>query len=360
MSLGRLCKKASIGLHHDSFTTFSIHLLLNSKKRRTFAAPEPAKPLNNAQMCGSFFFYTNTMTTKIPFQKTYSTPQELVQLLEVRGLSIPNKEKAEHYLSHIGYYRLSAYMYPLLEMPKEHHIYKQGSTFEKVMMLYRFDKKLRMLIFNEIEKIEVAVRSTIVNVGSELTENPFWITDAGNFTDKNKFDKTMKLVDSELLRSREDFILHFKETYSNPYPPAWVLAEILPLGVMTNIYSNIKNKKIKKRISQTFGLQIAPFESWMTIVTLTRNSCCHHSRVWNKQNTIQPMIPNKMNRPWIALPTDTLRIYFDLCIIKFFLDVIAPSNDMLFKLQQLFCNYPEIDLSALGFPKDWEKEALWR
>ena len=26
----------------------------------------------------------------------------------------------------------------------------------------------------------------------------------------------------------------------------------------------------------------APFESWLTIVTLTRNSCCHHARVWNK------------------------------------------------------------------------------
>ena len=40
------------------------------------------------------------------------------------------------------------------------------------MMLYRFDKKLRLLIFNEIEKIEVAVRSAIVNIGSAMTGNP--------------------------------------------------------------------------------------------------------------------------------------------------------------------------------------------
>lgn len=45
-------------------------------------------------------------------------------------------------------------------------------------MLYRFDKKLRLLIFNEIEKIEVAVRSAIVNVGSEMTNNPFWMTES--------------------------------------------------------------------------------------------------------------------------------------------------------------------------------------
>ena len=63
-------------------------------------------------------------------------------------MDITDEEKAQHYLSHIGYYRLSAYMYPLLSIPKEQHLFKQGVTFGKVMMLYRFDKKLRLLLFN--------------------------------------------------------------------------------------------------------------------------------------------------------------------------------------------------------------------
>lgn len=95
------------------------------------------------------------MATKIPFIKTYSTPHELVQLLKTRGMEITDEENALHYISHIGYYRLSAYMYPLLSIPKEQHLFKRGVTFGKVMMLYRFDKKLRLLLFNEIEKIEV-------------------------------------------------------------------------------------------------------------------------------------------------------------------------------------------------------------
>ena len=131
---------------------------------------------------------------------------------------------AEHYLMHIGYYRLSAYMYPLLRTPKDLHIYKPNASFDRVMMLYRFDKKLRLLIFNEIEKIEVAIRSAIVNIASEMSSNPFWMTDASNFTDQNKFNRTMSLIDAELRRSREDFIVHFRETYSDPYPPAWILA----------------------------------------------------------------------------------------------------------------------------------------
>lgn len=186
------------------------------------------------------------------------------------------------------------------------------------------------------------------------------MTDDAYFTDNVKFTKTIQLIDAELRKSREEFIVHFKKTYSNPYPPAWILSEILPFGIITNIYSNIKDKKIKKRVSQAFGLQIEPFESWLTIVTLTRNSCCHHARVWNKQNTIRATIPNRINRPWITLSTDSLRIYLNICIIKYFLDIVSPGNDMLAKLQWLFVKFPEVDLKALGFPNGWEMEPLWK
>ena len=150
------------------------------------------------------------MTGTIPFGKSYTSPHDLVSLLQLRGLYIPDALKAEHYLEHIGYYRLSAYMHPLLEIPKEHHLYKRGATFSKVMMLYRFDKKLRLLLFNELEK------------------------------------------------------------------------------------------------------------------------------------------------------TDSLRVYYNICIIKYFLNIISPNNDLFQKIKTLFANYPEIDLNALGFPQGWESEPLWR
>jgi len=295
----------------------------------------------------------------IPFTKPYLNAHDLVRLLQSRGLTVNDTAKAESYIEYIGYYRLSAYMYPLLQIPKELHQYKPNTYFSQVMMLYRFDKKLRLLAFNEIEKIEVAVRSAIVNTGCEMTNDPFWMTDSRNFIDARKFQHTMDLIDNELRRSREDFIVHFKQTYSDPYPPAWILAEVLPFGVITNIYSNIKVPRIKKRISQKFGLQVAPFESWLTIVALTRNSCCHHARVWNKQNTIRPMMPHHINYSWILLETDPLRIYFDLCIIKYFLNIISPNNDMKDKIQALLSAYPSIDINAMGFPRGWEAEPLW-
>jgi abortive infection bacteriophage resistance protein len=299
------------------------------------------------------------MSNKIPFQKAHTSTQDLVKLLQLRGLTIVDCVKAERYIDFIGYYRLSAYMYPLLQMPKEQHRFKPNTTFDQVLMIYRFDKKLRLLIFNEIEKIEIAIRSSIVNIVSSMTGNPFWMTNPNYFIDTTKFHHTITLINTELHRSREDFIIHFKQTYSDTYPPAWILAEVLPFGVITNIFSNIKDARIKKRIAHKFGLQISPFESWLTIISLTRNYCCHHARIWNKQNTIRPMLPNRIMGSWITLPTDTLRIYFDLCIIKYFLNIISPNNDMKTKINTLLSSFPNIDITAMGFPQGWENEQLW-
>ena len=134
-----------------------------------FAVSVPTKPLNDAQMRGAFFYiYTfnysqNALMERLPhFTKHYKTETDLVALLESRGLVISDEAKAVRYLESIGYYRLSAYMYPFLKVPKESHQYKEGTTFLQVLNLYRFDKKLRMLLLNEIEKVEIAIRRAIV------------------------------------------------------------------------------------------------------------------------------------------------------------------------------------------------------
>ena len=188
----------------------------------------------------------------IQFDKTYTHPFEIIALLKGRGLNIGDSGRAEHYIRNIGYYRLSAYLYPLLQMPKETHCYKVGSTFQDALNLYRFDKKLRLFLFNEIEKVEIALRSALANIVAEETGNIFWITDASIFANEDKFNRTMALVDKELNNSKEDFILHFREKYSNAYPPAWMLVEILPLGVVTRIYENIKSNALKKKNRQSF------------------------------------------------------------------------------------------------------------
>ena len=300
------------------------------------------------------------MPNRISYNKPYKSAKDLVQLLLTRGLIINDFNRAENYISHIGYYRLSAYMFPHLNLPKNNHIFKVNTTFQSILNLYKFDKKLRLLIFNEIEKIEIAVRSAIVSNACEFFNDPYWITDSKYFMSPDKFKKTLSLIDKELEHSKEDFIIHFRSKYSDTYPPAWILAEILSLGTLMNVYYNLRDITVQKKIAKEFGLQVKPFESWMTIVTLTRNSCCHHARVWNKQNTMQPMVPKYITKPWIKLPTDKLRIYFDICIIKWFLDCISPNNTLKNKIRKLLADYPCIDISAMGFPAYWLQEELWK
>ena len=50
-------------------------------------------------------------------------------------------------------------------------------------------------------KIEVAIRSAIVNIGCSITGNPFWMTDSANFVNLPKFHKTMNLINQELYKS---------------------------------------------------------------------------------------------------------------------------------------------------------------
>ena len=112
----------------------------------------------------------------VPYSKPYKTASDLVTLLQARGLAINDTLRAERYISNIGYYRLSAYMFPFLLLPKTDHKFKVGVSFDNVLDLYRFDKKLRVLIFNEVEKVEIAVREAIVNVTAEISGDKFWIT----------------------------------------------------------------------------------------------------------------------------------------------------------------------------------------
>lgn len=289
-----------------------------------------------------------------PYTKPAKSPADLVRQLKQRGLIIADEARAERYIDNIGYYRLSAYMYPFLSAPKTAHQFKTGVTFDRVLRLYRFDKKLRILLFNEIEKIEVAFRAAVVNTITDRTGDIFWMTNPAYVN-----SSTSSLIQREYSHSTEDFIEHFKRTYSDPYPPAWILSEILPFGNITWIFRNLSNSN-KKAVAKKFYLHAPVLESWMNIVTLSRNSCCHHARVWNKVNSIIPNDMSGMTRPWITTSTDKRKTYYNICIIKYFLDIISPNNDFKKKLLTLFLAFPEIDLNAMGFNANWETEPLWR
>jgi len=298
---------------------------------------------------------------KISYSKTCTLPQDLIPLLKKRGLFIADEQRAISYLTNIGYFRLSAYLYPLLEMPKENHIYKSGATFDIALDMYRFDRKLRILLFNEIEKIEVAIRSAMNNLISDALGDVFWMTNVANFSNYVIFAKTTALIQTEIEKTKEEFIEHFKNKYSNPFPPAWMISEIIPLGILYNVFNNLKSKNIKKKIAIHFGVSLPTFTSWMLVLSNLRNLCGHHARLWNKEI---PIVSHNLNNPvfsWITPAiTDMKRVYFRICIIKYLLFTVSPNNRFTEKLKLLLAEYPTVDIRAMGFPANWESEPLWK
>jgi abortive infection bacteriophage resistance protein len=296
----------------------------------------------------------------ILYPKQYQTPERLAQLLANRGLVISNEEEVAHHLKSIGYYRFSAYLYPLISFPKENQQFKPQSEFSTALALYRFDNGLRQFLYNQIGGVEVAVRSAMANIITAETGDMFWMTDSRNFINQLQFEKTLAIIQHELEISKEEFIHHFRSKYSNPYPPAWMLVEILPMGTLNYIYNNLYDSRLKKKVAAHFSLTVPVFSSWFTIVILTRNACCHYARVWNKENAVAPVLPKKLPRPWIDPSIPRMRIFYNICILKWFVDVIEPENSLREQLEALLAKYPMVDTRAMGFPDDWRDEPLWK
>lgn len=297
---------------------------------------------------------------KASFTRPYSSPDQIVRILKQRGMLIDDERKAENYLMNIGYHRLSAYIYPFYTRPKSDLRLKDGTTFGQVLTLYRFDKKLRILLFNEIEKIEVAIRSVLANIGCKELDDRYWITKPEYFANEEKFNQTLLVVEKELSSSKEEYIEDFRRNYIETYPPAWMITEVLSFGNLNYIYSNIGSNRLMKRISDYFGLKPQVFTSWLTVLANLRNMCCHHARIWNRDFMLSPAEPRKTSHFWTdTSKIDKKKIFYRLCIIRYFLETVSPNNNFNVKIADLLVDFPSVDIAAMGFCKDWKNEDLW-
>ncbi len=91
------------------------------------------------------------------YSKLAQTPEQLVDKLIGRGLAVPDRARALAYIQHVGAYRLKGYWFHLLSPTTK--IFPAGLTFDAIAERYEFDRRLRSLSFDAIERIEVAVRA---------------------------------------------------------------------------------------------------------------------------------------------------------------------------------------------------------
>jgi len=298
---------------------------------------------------------------KKPYTKTFKTYQEQLDQLKQRGMIVHDEVQALFYLQHMNYYRLCAYWLPFQQDPNTHQL-KAGATFDEVYNLYRFDRELRLLVLDAIEHIEVSVRAIWAHemakvYGSHAHLDPTIWKNATYHLDNEK-----KLTE-EVQRSKEDFIQHLVKTYTETLPPIWAVCEVMSLGLLSRYYKNLdvpsNVSSVKKSIAQHYGVGHPFLESVLHQLTVIRNICAHHGRLWNRDLKFRPakatFLPSALKS--LYHPNDS-RMYNALIIMLHFMDVIAPQHSWRCRLKRLLLANTQ-NLPPMGFPENWESNAIW-
>lgn len=296
------------------------------------------------------------------YEKPPLSVSEQIARLESRGLSISDRDEAERRLSTISYYRFSAYTFPFREESSDN--FKSGSTFEEALSRYEFDRELRLLIFDAIERIEIAFRTLVIYHASLHHNSAFWYEEESVFLDKSLHAEALARVDSQLEDSKNEiFIKHFNTKYGEGRPPAWMTIEICSFGLVSKLMQNLASYSIRTKIVDAFGIspiRRSMFEGWITCLVYVRNLCAHHSRLWNRPLTNHPGLLDRAPNPWIfTTGIDNRKAYYLLSVVLYLLKRVEPDTTFATRLKELLGRYAGIPLDEMGFPNNWETQPLW-
>ena len=282
--------------------------------------------------------------------------QQLDQLID-RGLSVPDRQVALHALERISYYRLSGYWRPFKSSGET---FEAGASFDVALSLYEFDRRLRLLVMDAIERAEIAVRTAVTY---ELAHRygAFGHTDPGNFWSGFKHGDYIASAEVEAKRARETFIDHYKTKYEGfPTLPIWMATEVISLGGLSRLYSGMK-KPDQTSIASAYGIHPPVLGSWLHTLTYVRNVCAHHSRLWNRVLGIRPKLPRN-ERDWFPphVPHND-RLWVVLLILRRLMYHHHQGGDWQGDIERLVEPFV-VDgrwRAAMGFPDAWREHPVW-
>ena len=317
------------------------------------------------------------------FNKAVKAPATLpdhIDRLRSRGMDV-DEHLAAQWLTNVSYYRLSAYWYParVFDANGERlENYRDDTSFSDVVALYEADRKLRTLIHDGIERIEVAMRT---RVGELLVfSDPLFYKSSEFFRDGFDQAAWQKTVDKRISRafnSKNSAIRHYHSNYEQYYP-FWVLAEVLDFADISKLFAGLKTAD-QQRIAEDLGFRVEisdltknqreklkkrnPLAVWLQQLTIIRNTCAHHGRLWNKSFVPAPTTAFRTQAGFEYLPVgQSERIYGALIIMAHILNITSPGTSWPEKVNLLlddsFLSNPLVDHRSLGIPKnEWSSGA---
>lgn len=293
------------------------------------------------------FHFGGVLLEKLDTYKNVKPPttfQQQVELIKNRGALIYDEDEALKILKRTNYYRLSAYFLSLKEGKDQ---FKKGVTFEKIYSLYEFDRKLRILLLEYLESIEIAFRTHITYLlahkygplcylYSQFFENEQY--------HKEFLGKLMKEIEAQ--KGKELFIKHHLDKYDGHFP-IWAAIEVTSFGWLSKLYSNMKKEDKKAIAREYYNVSYVYLVNWLHVLGYIRNVCAHFGRLYNKPLAKRLKLSKKENR----VPND--RIFAVIFVMK----KLLPTNDwrhFVTRLEALIEQYEDnIELDRIGFPTNW-------
>ena len=299
---------------------------------------------------------------------------EQLALLESRGMKVPDPNHAADCLRRIGYYRLSGYWKPFQADPGgESEQLAPGTSFSDVLALYVFDKRLRLILLDALERIEIALRAEIshhMGAKDPLAHRRENLLRPNNTTARaDTRAKWLARRDYEEKISGELFAKHHIKHYGGELP-IWVSTELWSFGALSKFYAMMRGAD-QRAVAARFGVENERLMgNWMRGMAFVRNTVAHHGRLWNRGSIgrLPPLqmgkVPAGFNPPTLPGDMSYDRLYAVLCVIVFLVRQILPNSRWPGRLREmLLMKFPQTsarNLSEMGFPQKWESSAFWR
>lgn len=314
------------------------------------------------------------------YSKPYRTPADLINDLKSKQLEFLDESEAENTLSQISYYHFKIYLHPLLDAasPGGKH-YRKDEYFEYGVELYRFDEKLRMLLFAVIARLEVKLRSRLDHALSAYSNNPFWYPDDKYFFTKKGsgyIDSTRRKIQSSFSEEGELYARNYRSKYHNnihpqftDLPPFWIASEVITIGCLFRIFDAIDHGYFRRlatpantlldNLAKEFGANdIKVLTNWVRRLRDIRNRCAHHSRLWNAKLAAPSQIAGELS----ISETHQYRPYLSICVVHKMIKSLGLSGiDLKGDLLRLFAgsHAAQLYMAETGFPQGWEADPFW-
>lgn len=310
---------------------------------------------------------------------------EQAAALMAQGL-LADRDELVLRLETVGFYRLNGYAYPFRQVDSGGNVlpaFKPGTDLKRLWFLYRFDRNLRFLFLDAIERIEIALRSQLAYLHTRAA-GPFAYARASYFPAwKGYLELWDRVKKGSKEANRNEALRHFftRDTEHHQYPPLGIAIGFMELGALVYFFDYSDKETVRKPIVNAWGIDARLLTSWMHALNHLRNDCAHHARIWNKRTSRIPRIPkctkdprwyytyDEQQQQWklpsdqtsavpVAEPGSTACFLF---ICRTLLRSLAPTSAWNKRISKLIAEAEAsgVDVRQMGLPKHWETHPLW-